>query len=125
MIQTKSKASKKARISVILPKKVCQEVREHMLMKGYSLREKSKWYLESIVEFLMIPNFPNYVEMAVYVDQLSTSETFYISEELENKLEEAIVEVRKKYPALEGVKSLIVRASIIQRLLSSLAGVNQ
>ncbi len=125
MKQTKTTTSKKARISVILPKKVCQEVREHMLMKGYTLREKSKWYHEAIVEFLKIPDFPSYVEMAIYVDLLSTSETFYISEELEDMLEKALIDVRKKYPALEGVKSLIVRASIIQRLLSSLPSVNQ
>ena len=111
---------KRKRISVILPKKACAEVRESMLKEGYSLREKSKWCSEAIESFLKSPNFHDYVEMASLVEKSSQSETIYVLDELEEQLEQAIIPVRTKYPALEGVKSLIVRASIVRRLLSSL-----
>lgn len=94
-----------------------QEIRARMLKDGYTLREKSKWLSEAIEDFLTLNEYHSFVEMAELVDDLAKTDTFYIEPELEDKLENALVEVRKKYPALEGVKSLIVRASIIRRLV--------
>ncbi len=110
--------TEKARISVILPKKACQEIREQMMREGYTLREKSKWYSEAIDDFLKIHDFENYVELASFVDELSKVETLYIPLIIDQALEMSIIQVRKRFPGLEGVKSLIVRASIIQKLLS-------
>lgn len=108
---------KKARVSVILPRNACKEIRVRMLQEGYSLREKSKWYGEAIDLFLESPNYAEYVEMAALVEDKTQAETIYISKELQEKLEESIIDIRQKIPLLDGVKSLIVRASIIQRLL--------
>jgi len=108
---------KKKRISVILPTNAIKEIRERMLKEGYSLREKSKWISEAIEDFLQLKEYHSLVEMAELVDDLAKTETIYISEELEDQLEEAIIEVRKKHLALEGVKSLVVRASIVRRLV--------
>lgn len=110
----------KARISVTLPKKACQEIRGRMLQDGYTLREKSKWYSEAIEEFLKHPNFYEYVESASLIVDFSIAENIYIPTELDEKLEKAIIEVRKNCPSLDGVKSLIVRASVIQRLITPL-----
>jgi hypothetical protein len=88
-----------------------------MLDEGYSLREKSKWISEAIDDFLKLTEYQSLVEMAELVDDLAKNETVYITPEIEDKLETAIIEVRKQYPAMEGVKSLIVRASIIRRLV--------
>ncbi len=33
------------------------------------------------------------------------------------KLDQAIIKVRRQYPAMEGVKSNLIRASIMQRLI--------
>lgn len=109
--------SQKIRINVKLSEKVCLAVREHMLKNGYTLREKSKWYSEAIHDFINMPDFPSYVHMAALIEQQPKSENFYVSRAFEDTIENAIIEVRKYYPTLEGVKSLIVRASIIQRLL--------
>lgn len=117
VIKEKQKVDK-ARISVIMPQKACEEVKEKMLMEGYNLREKSRWYSEAIETFIKKANFQNFVEMATLMAEFSYPENLYISEKLNDDLEKAIIKVRKKYPALEGVKSLIVRASVIQRLLS-------
>jgi metal-responsive CopG/Arc/MetJ family transcriptional regulator len=107
----------KIRVSVILPKNAVKEIRERMLDEGYSLREKSKWISEAIENFLQLKNFQSLVEIAELVNDFTKTETIYIPDYLEEKIEEAIIKVRKQYPTLEGVKSLIIRASIIRRLI--------
>jgi len=114
----KLNTEEKTRISVMLPKQACLEIRQKMLKEGYSLREKSKWYSEAIESFLKLNGFQQYVEMASEVDELSQPETIYISKQLKDLLDTSIIKVRKKFPKLEGVKSLIVRASIVRRLLA-------
>ncbi len=107
----------KRRISVILSENAIIEVRERMLSEGYSLREKSKWVSEAIDSFLELKEYHALVKLAELVDNLSRKEVIYISNELDSKIDQAIVDVRKEYPNLEGVKSLIIRASIVRRLV--------
>ena len=107
----------KKRISVILPTNAIKEIHARMLDDGYSLREKSKWISEAIEDFVKLKEYQSLVEMAELVDDLAKTETIYITADIEEKLEEAILKVRTQYPTLEGVKSLIVRASIIRRLV--------
>ena len=108
---------KKKRINVNLPDNVIHAIRERMYQERYSLREKSKWLSEAIEDFLQLKEYHALVEMAELVEQLAKPETIYISLELEEKLNIAMIAIRKKYPMLEGVKSLIVRASIVRRLV--------
>ena len=108
---------KKRRICVILPTNAIKEIRERMLTEGYSLREKSKWISEAIKDFLQTKEYHALVKMADLVNDLEKTETIYVTPQLEEQLESGIIEVRKKYPSLEGVKSLIVRASIVRRLV--------
>jgi len=107
----------KKRISVNLPVNMIKEVRARMLHSGYSLREKSKWISEAIEEFLKLNEYHALVEMAELVNDFDKTETIYVIPELEEKLQQAVIEVRKKHLVLEGVKSLIIRASIIRRLV--------
>lgn len=107
----------KRRISVILSENAIREVRERMLSDGYSLREKSKWVSEAIDSFLDLKEYHSLVKLAELVDDFSRKEVIYISNELDSKIDQAIVDVRKEYPNLEGVKSLIIRASIVRRLV--------
>lgn len=108
---------KNKRLSVILPAYAAKEIHTRMLEEGYSLREKSKWIAEAIDDFLQLKEYQALVEMAELVDDLVKQETIYITPGIEEKMEKAIIKVRKQYPTLEGVKSLIVRASIIRRLV--------
>lgn len=107
----------KKRLSVILTSNTIKEIHTKMLDEGYGLRKKSKWISEAIEDFLQLKEYQSLVEMAELVNDLSKTETIYITSELEEKLDEAIIKVRTQYPALEGVKSLIVRASIIRRFV--------
>lgn len=108
---------KKKRLSVILPDNAVKEIHASMIEEGYSLREKSKWISEAIEDFLKLIEYQTLVEMAELVEDLAKPETISITPEIEEQLEEAILNVRKQYPTLEGVKSLIVRASIVRRLV--------
>jgi metal-responsive CopG/Arc/MetJ family transcriptional regulator len=108
---------KKKRISVIMSNNAVKEIHAKMLEEGYSLREKSKWISEAIEDFLTLKEYQSLVEMAELVNDLTKNETIYITPDIEDKLDEAIIKVRTQYPTLEGVKSLIVRASIIRRLV--------
>jgi hypothetical protein len=96
---------------------VVKEIHTKMLDEGYSLREKSKWISEAIENFLTLKEYQSLVEMAELVNDLTKNETIYITPDIEDKLDEAIIKVRTQYPTLEGVKSLIVRASIVRRLV--------
>lgn len=107
---------KKVRLNVILPKKTKKEIREKMLKEEYGLREKSKWICEAIDNLLSLDDFPDHVKTASLMSNLSDVETIYLPEELDQKLDDAILTVRKRYLEIEGVKSLIVRASIVRRL---------
>ena len=108
---------KKKRLSVILPANAVKEIHARMFEEGYSLREKSKWISEAIEDFLQLKEYQTLVEMAELVDDLVKQEIIYITFEIEEKMDEAIIKVRTQYPTVEGVKSLIVRASIVRRLV--------
>ena len=107
----------KKRINVILPKNAVKEIRESMFLESYGLREKSKWISEAIEDFLELKEYKELVEMAELVDELAKTETIHITPELEDKLDLAVIAVRRECPTLDGVKSLIVRASIVRRLI--------
>ena len=107
---------RKIRLNVILPKNTKKEIRERMLQEEYSLREKSKWICESISELLSLEDYPQYVKTAGLMSNLADVETIYITEDLDQQLDDAILAVRKEYLELDGIKSLIVRASIVRRL---------
>ena len=108
---------KKSRINVILPENVSKEIRQRMLKDNYSLREKSRWISEAIEDFFKLNDYHTFVEMANLVADLTHTETIHITSDIVEKLENAVLQVRKEYPVLEGVKSLIVRASVIRRLV--------
>jgi hypothetical protein len=94
-----------------------KEIRQRMLKDNYSLREKSRWISEAIEDFLKLNDYHSFVEMANLVADLTHAETIYITSDIVDKLEDAVLQVRKEHPVLEGVKSLIVRASVIRRLV--------
>ena len=103
--------------SVKLPENIHQEMCERIVQDKYGMRGKSLWISESISRFLQIKGFPEFVDLAKDVAHLSCSVSFRVTEELEGQLNNAVILVRKEYPALDAAKSNIIRASIIQRLI--------
>lgn len=95
---------------------------ERLLLKrivedGYGLRGKSRWVCEAVEGLLQLEHFPELVEYADEMDNLNQMVSLRLTEALMDEVEEAVIKVRAQYPSLEGVKSKIIRAGILQRLI--------
>lgn len=103
--------------SAKIPKSTHQSMLEQIIRDGYGMRGKSKWICEAIERLLLLPNFPELVDIADVTEELTDIISIRLTEELLGKLDRGVIEVRKQYPVMEGVQSNIIRASIFQRLL--------
>jgi hypothetical protein len=93
------------------------KMQQRIISDGYGMRGKSKWIIEAIEKFLELPDYPDLVDIADDMDQLSEVVSIRVPESLMLQIEKAIIKVRRNYPSMEGVKSNVIRASIMQRLL--------
>lgn len=116
---------RKVMTSIKLQKKLHRQLQQRIIEDGYGMRGKSKWIIEAVESLLKISDYPDLVDIAEDMDQLNEIVSIRIPEELMVKLERAIIQVRKKYPTSEGVKSNLIRASIMQRLLREQASVTE
>ena len=103
--------------SIKLQKNLHRQLQQRIIEDGYGMRGKSKWIIEAVESLLQLRDYPSLVEIAEDMDQLSDMVSIRLPENLMLKIEKAIVHIRKQYPMIEGVKSNLIRASIIQRLL--------
>ena len=111
------KPLKKVRVSYFLPEATLSDVKENMIARGYDLKGKSKWISEAIHDLL---TFQNFIELVNINDQMHGFEkldSISIERDLKTKLDNAIIEIRKIFPSIEGVQSKILRTAIVQRLL--------
>lgn len=108
---------KKVVTSIKLQKKLHYRLQQRIIEDGYGMRGKSKWIIESIESLLDLSDYPTLVDIAEDMDQLSDILSLRLPEDLMLQIEKAVVHVRKQYPTIEGVKSNLIRASIVQRLL--------
>jgi hypothetical protein len=109
----------KAKVTLVIPDVLQKECREQIIKDGYDLRGKSRWIAEGIVELLKMRNYPELVNLSNEMKGFGKMESIVISRELKKVMDAAVVDVRKEYPAMEGVQSGIVRTAIIQRLIRS------
>jgi metal-responsive CopG/Arc/MetJ family transcriptional regulator len=116
---------RKVMTSIKLQKKLHRQLQARIIEDGYGMRGKSKWIIESIESLLKIADYPELVEIAEDMNQLNDLVSIRLPEELMRKLDKAIIQVRKQYPTIEGVKSNLIRASIMQRLLREQASVTE
>jgi hypothetical protein len=110
---------KKLMTSIKLQKNLHRRLQQRIIEDGYGQRGKSKWIIESIESLFQLEDYASLVDIAEDMDQLSDTVSIRLPEGLMLKIEKAIVHVRMQYPRIEGVKSNLIRASIIQRLLKS------
>lgn len=103
--------------SIKLQKKLHHKLQQRIIEDGYGMRGKSKWIIESVESLLELSDYPTLVDIAEDMDQLTDIVTIRFPENVMKKIDTAITHIRRCYPRLEGVKSNLIRASIIQRLL--------
>ncbi len=111
--------------SIKLQKNLHRRLQRRIIEDGYGMRGKSKWIIEAIQSLLKIEDFPTLVDIAEDMDHLSDIVSIRLPETLMVQMEQAAIHVRKQYPLIEGVKSNLIRASIIQRLLREAASVTE
>ncbi len=108
---------RKVMTSIKLQKNLHRRLQQRIIEDGYGMRGKSKWIIESIESLLKLADYPTLVDIADDMDHLSDMVSIRVPEALMLRIEQAIVHVRRQFPAIEGVKSNLIRASIMQRLL--------
>jgi len=116
---------KKVVTSIKLQKKLHHRLQQRIIADGYGMRGKSKWIIESIESLLQLVDYPTLVDIAEDMNQLTDIVSIRLPEDLMMKIEKAVVHVRKQFPTIEGVKSNLVRASIMQRLLTNPTSVTE
>lgn len=109
----------KSRISFYIPENLQLDFKQQMIKDGYDLKGKSKWVSEAIERLLNIFSYPELVKINDEMRLSGKLDTVSIDRHLKKQLDQAIVDVRKRYPAIEGVQSRIIRTAIVQRLLRS------
>jgi len=110
---------KKITTSIKLQKALHKSLLERIIADGYGMRGKSKWIIEAVEALLQLNDYPCLVDIAEDMNQLNDMVSIRLPEDLMVRIEKAVIHVRKQYPTLEGVKSNLIRASIMQRLLRS------
>lgn len=103
--------------SIKLQKKLHLRLQQRIIEDGYGMRGKSKWIIEAIEDLLRLSDYPTLVDIAEDMEQFTDMLSIRLPEDLMLRIEKAIVHIRKQYPTIEGVKSNLIRASILQRLL--------
>lgn len=116
---------KTAITSVKLQKNLHHKLQQSVINDEYGMRGKNKWILEAIESFLNLPDYPHFVDLADQTAPLTEMISLRLSELLIRKLDAAVIHVRRQYPAMEGVKSNLIRASIMQRLIRGSTSVTE
>lgn len=109
----------KTKITFVVPQTLQQELRHKVIQDGYGMRGKSKWVSEAIEQLFQLGNHPDLVNLGDEMKGFEKVETITIEKSLKKNLDQAIHEIRKQHPLLEGVQSRIIRTSILQRLIRS------
>jgi len=107
----------KVKITFVLPEMLQLDMKQQVVKDGYDLRGKSRWVSEAIARLLEMKVFPEFVKMNDEMHGFGKFESVIVDRDLKKQLDEAIIHIRKQYPAMEGVQSRIVRTAIVQRLL--------
>lgn len=107
----------KVKISFVLPQAMQQELKETMIREGYDLKGKSRWVSEAIDSLLELQTYADLVKINDEMSGFEKLESVVIGRDLKQQLDNAVIVVRKQYPAIEGVQSRILRTAIMQRLL--------
>ncbi len=103
--------------SIKLPKKMHAKLIEQVIKDGYGMRGKSKWVNDAIEDFLNLDDYPEMVDIATDLEELEDTLSIRLPEAILDAIDLAIIHIRQSYPTIEGVKSNIIRASILQRLI--------
>jgi len=109
----------KVRIMFGIPEKLKNDMENQLVKDHYGVRSKSKWVREAIELLLKQKNYVELVRYSNEMENFKHMEGIVLENTLKKRIEDAIINVRKVYPTLEGPQSSIIRTAILQRLVRS------
>ena len=109
----------KVKIAFVLPEGMQRDLKEKIVRDGYDLKGKSLWVSEAIERLLKLHSYKDLVKLNDEMNGFGKMESVLVALSLKHQIDEAIIDIRKEYPALEGVQSRILRTAIVQRLVQS------
>jgi len=109
--------SKKVKISFVIPEGLQKDLKERIVLDGYNLKGKSQWVAEAVEQLLKINAYIDLVKVNDEMQGFEKFESILVDRALKVQLDESIINIRKKYPEIDGVQSRIMRTAILQRLL--------
>jgi hypothetical protein len=112
-----SEIQKRTKVSIVIPEALHQEMTNKIKQEGYGLRQVSIWVTEALEALLATPNYPELVKIGDSMSHFKKTIFVILEPLLYERLNQAVVEVRAQFPAMDGVKSRLFRTAIIQRLL--------
>ncbi len=107
----------KIKISFVIPQNLQQDLKEKMVRDGYDLKGKSRWIAEAVHALLTLQTYADLVKINDEMSGFEKMESIVVDRDFKRKLEDAVIHIRMRYPAIEGVQSRILRTAIVQRLL--------
>lgn len=107
----------KVKISFVLPQGLQKDLKERIVQDGYSLKGKSQWVSEAIEHLLNKESYVDLVKVNDVMQGFEKLESILVEKNLKSKLEASVINIRRKYPEIDGVQSRIMRTAILQRLL--------
>src|SRR5690242_1830795 len=107
------------KVTVRFSKRLKIEMQKALIESGYGLHGKSRWLKETLIIFLKLKNFIEYVEQGIDINQaeLSEVEAFYIDIDTIKMLKEAYLKIRLECPLFEGIQSSLIRAAVVYNLM--------
>lgn len=109
--------SKKVKISFVIPETLQKDLKERIVLDGYSLKGKSQWVAEAVEQLLKINSYIDLVKVNDVMRGFEKFESILIDYKLKAQLDESVISIRKKYPEIDGVQSRIMRTAILQRIM--------
>ena len=106
-----------------IPSSLEIQIHKRIVEDGYGLRGKSKWMCDTLIAFLTYPDEEFILDAIGYAEELKNldkSVSFRPTIEVENLLDSWVIKARIYNPSIEGVKSKIIRAAIMNALIRSI-----
>ena len=106
-----------SRLPVRIPEKLSVELIEEVVRTQKNLKGKSKWVCEAIEDILVAPDLRELVDFDDAIQTNLKAESFSIPVKVKDKIQGALIGLRKALPEKNVTTSSIVRAAIIRKLI--------
>src|ERR1700733_6811562 len=103
---------KKVKVSFVLPERLQKDLKERIVMDGYSLKGKSQWVAEAVEQLFKFDSYMDLVKVNDVMHGFEKFESVLIDMKLKIQVDESVISIRRKYPEIEGVQSRIMRTAI-------------